>query len=59
MFAAIRRAAEQSLAVRPLVQIGKVEGFKKEEHERNFEKHKCRDEEVAHHQAHELNYKTT
>ena len=31
-----------------------MEGFKKEEHERNFKKHKCRDEKVAHHQTHEL-----
>jgi len=46
----------QSLVAPPLIQAGKVEGFKKEEHERNFEKHTCRDEKVAHHQTHELNY---
>jgi hypothetical protein len=32
----------------PLIQPGKVEGFQKVEHERNFKKHKRRDEKVAH-----------
>jgi hypothetical protein len=49
----------QSLAALPLVQTGKVESSKKEEHKANFEKHKCRDKKVAHHQTYELNYKTT
>jgi len=53
---AIRRAwPDSSLAAPPLIRPGEVAGFKKEEHERNFEKRKCRDEKLAHHQTHELN----
>jgi hypothetical protein len=46
----------QALAATALIQPGKLEGFEKVEHERNFEEHKRRDEKVAHHQTHELNY---
>jgi hypothetical protein len=50
--------ATSSLAAPPLVQIGKVESSKKEEHEGNFEKLKRRDKKVAHDRTYELNYKT-
>ncbi len=37
-----------------LIQVGKVESSKKEEHKGYFEKHKCRDRKVAHHLANSL-----
>ena len=51
-------AAVGSRLAPPLVRPGKVHGFKKEGHQRNFEEHKCRDEKVAHRKTHELNYNT-
>ena len=54
----MRLIPTEQLGARPLIQLGKVEGFKKVEHECKFEKHKCRDEKVAHIKTHKLNYNT-